>query len=90
MSQLDFEASIDAKMLDILGLPGFFATEFVSMPIGDGCVRLFGGVMQNRVFVPQYFVNSPHQCILRGAAAALDTAKIVSLQSGWKDGGADH
>jgi hypothetical protein len=73
------QADIEPSKLEIFGLPGFFATEFVSTPIGDGCVRLFGGVMQGSLFVPAYYVQSPHQSILRGAAMATETAATVSM-----------
>lgn len=76
MGMLDTEATA----LDVFGLPGFFATDFIAEPIGNGCVRLFGGVMQRGIFVPQYYVNSPHQCILKGATGAMETAMAVSLQ----------
>lgn len=79
MGMLDQQAQ-EPRVVDAFGVPGYFATEFISEPIGEGCIRIYGCILQRGIFVPQYYVNAPHQCILRGAATSLETAVAISLQ----------
>jgi hypothetical protein len=79
MGMLDPQVQ-EPRIVDAYGVPGYFATEFISEPIGEGCIRIYGCILQRGVLVPQYYVNAPHQCILRGAQTVLQSAVEISLQ----------
>ena len=42
MGMLDRPLIDEPRVVDAFGVPGYFATEFISEPIGEGCIRIYG------------------------------------------------
>lgn len=66
--------------LDVIGVPVFFIQDTILENLGDGTVRIAGCILQNGLYIPQYFTIMTYATLRRCAGKnALMASELIDV-----------